>query len=97
MKKEGNWGYQAFIVHLSGCIIYSCHFYPVSYHNHRILSIKPSTHHQYCLPVTTIVGIDRIINMASQTGLDVLRTRTVVDCDTMDEEGTCSKYYLKVT
>lgn len=25
--------------------------------------------------------------MATQTGLDFLRTRTVVDCDTLDEEG----------
>lgn len=25
--------------------------------------------------------------MATQTGLDYLRTRTVVDCDTLDEEG----------
>jgi hypothetical protein len=26
--------------------------------------------------------------MAVQTGLDYMRSRTLVDCDTMDEEGT---------
>lgn len=27
-----------------------------------------------------------------QTGLDILRQRSIVDCDTMDEEGQWSEY-----
>ena len=32
--------------------------------------------------------------MTAKTGLDILRTRTVVDCDTMDEEGIITFYFI---
>lgn len=57
----------------------------VSLHNPSIQSVKPSIHHLN-LPQLFSVYIILSINMAAQTGLDVLRTRTIVDCDTMDEE-----------
>ena len=69
-------------------LLYSNYFYPYPYPYLHYLSAPTATTLNHLESYLHIISIDTVVNMAPQTGLDVLRTRTVVDCDTLDEQGT---------